>query len=77
MIKKNRNASRMKNVFSLLLIEGGFLLLCIPLGIMCGRLDVSEGSLYSLIVAYVFLTMAIVPVIHKRFILKQKIESGT
>lgn len=72
MIKKNLNASRLKNIFSLLLIEGIFLLLCIPLGIMCGRLDVSEGSIYSIIVAYVFLTMAIVPIIHKRFILKER-----
>lgn len=72
MVKKNINASRMKSFFSLLLIEGVFLLLCIPLGIICGRLDVSEGSIYSIIVAYVFLSMAIVPIIHKRFILKER-----
>lgn len=70
MAKKIFKAFRMKGFFSLLLLEGVFILLCIPVGIVCGRLNLSDNSVYGVIVAYVFLTMLAVPFIHRLFILK-------
>ncbi|WP_288477775.1 hypothetical protein [uncultured Pantoea sp.] len=72
MVKNTFKAFRMKNLFSLLILEGAFILLCIPVGVLCGRLNLSDNSIYGIIVAYVFLSMTAVPFIHRRFILKER-----
>lgn len=72
MANKIFKALRMKGFLSLLLLEGTFFLLCLPVGILCARLNVSDNSIYGIIVSYLFSSMTVVPFIHKRFILKER-----
>ncbi|EIB96765.1 MULTISPECIES: hypothetical protein [Pantoea] len=63
----------MKKFASLLFIELLFLLFCIPVGMVCAALNLSESAMGGIIVSYVFLSMALVPAINKRFILKENL----
>ncbi|WBG93126.1 hypothetical protein [Pantoea piersonii] len=72
MTKKKFNGLHKKGMFSLLFLELTSLLLCIPVGYFCAISNASETSVFGVVVIYLFLSMAIVPFIHKRFILKER-----
>lgn len=55
----------------MLFLELLSLLLCIPVGYFYGTSSTSETSVTGIVITYLFLSMALVPFIHKRFILKK------
>lgn len=72
MIKKKSCISYKKEIFSLLFLELLSLLLCISVGYFYATSSTSETSVTGIIITYLFLSMALVPFIHKRFILKKQ-----
>jgi len=71
MIKNKSCISHKKGIFSLVFLELLSLLLCIPVGYFYATLSTSETSVTGIVITYLFLSMALVPFIHKRFILKK------
>lgn len=71
MIKNKSCILHKKKIFSLLFLELLSLLLCIPVGYFYATSNTSETSVTGIVITYLFLSMALVPFIHKRFILKK------